>query len=431
MHVENIFFLNFMYPYKPNIMKKILLLSLLMLASCAGDRWNKPVTCRITGEIKDTEVTEVTLLKAGQSPDRDGIRVPVKDGRFEYTLSTDTLLTYQLWIPYHAGAYYTCDFLPENEGFGFIYMSGSIKTIPRGPLNKALADYTDAGNAIFGSRADSLSALETRMGERLYAPTYVALVMQRNETTDKNRLSALEKEIGRMETTGEWLSEQGRNLQAANNAFREERKAWRREYIAAHPSFPSFSLLVNIIRSEQRSVTQSDLAPWLGLYDRIFTGRFPGHPYHEIVGLARRSLKIAVGGHYIDATLPDTAGRMVKLSDAIGGKVAMIDLWASWCGSCRRRSKEFIPVYKKYKHEGFTVVGIAREFKSDKAWRSALEKDGYPWLNLLEMDDGHKLWEEYGIGNGGGSSYLLDRDGTILAINPTPDEVEAVLETKL
>ena len=74
---------------------------------------------------------------------------------------------------------------------------------------------------------------------------------------------------------------------------------------------------------------------------------------------------------------------------------------------------------------------MAREFKDTKDWHLALERDAYPWLNLLEMDDATQLWEQYGAGNAGGKVLLIDRNGKILAVNPTHAELEACLEELL
>ena len=78
---------------------------------------------------------------------------------------------------------------------------------------------------------------------------------------------------------------------------------------------------------------------------------------------------------------------------------------------------------------GFTVVGVARE-RTPEAMRKAIERDQYPWLNLIELKDRTKLWNRYGI-RGGGNKFLVDRDGTILAIDPKPDKLEAILKEKL
>ena len=88
-------------------------------------------------------------------------------------------------------------------------------------------------------------------------------------------------------------------------------------------------------------------------------------------------------------------------------------------------------IYEKYKDKGFEIVGVAREFKNTERMKQAIAQDKYPWLQLVELDDGQKLWTRYMLGNAGGGVFLVDRDGTILAVNPKPEEVQKVLEQKL
>ena len=53
----------------------------------------------------------------------------------------------------------------------------------------------------------------------------------------------------------------------------------------------------------------------------------------------------------------------------------------------------------------------------------ALKKYNYPWTSYLEISDENKIWEKYGISNGGGAQYLIDRTGLIIAVNPSLDEI--------
>ena len=56
-----------------------------------------------------------------------------------------------------------------------------------------------------------------------------------------------------------------------------------------------------------------------------------------------------------------------------------------------------------------------------------VKQDRHPWLSLAEINDGGRIWNKYGIGNAAGGDFLVDRNGLILAVNPTADEVKKIL----
>ena len=168
----------------------------------------------------------------------------------------------------------------------------------------------------------------------------------------------------------------------------------------------------------------------ISIYNKVYAGKFTGDATDNSMLNWILSQSLKVGDRFIDFTAPDAQGKMHMLSEEIKGKVALIDLWASWCGPCRRASMSMIPLYESYKDKGFTVVGVARE-RLQKNMESAIKKDGYPWLCLLELNDAGKIWEKYGVALGGGSIFMVDKEGKILAINPSAEEVKAILEKML
>ena len=174
-----------------------------------------------------------------------------------------------------------------------------------------------------------------------------------------------------------------------------------------------------------------DVIPYLEVFQKVYASRYPEHPYTREMQMFIDNNQPKTGNRFIDFSAPDLNGNMVQLSEQIRGKVALIDLWASWCGPCRTTSKQLIPIYEKYKDRGFTVIGVAREENSDIRMREAIRKDGYPWLNLIELNDVQQIWSKYRIPNAAGGTFLVNAQGIILAVNPTAEEVERILQKEL
>ncbi len=88
-----------------------------------------------------------------------------------------------------------------------------------------------------------------------------------------------------------------------------------------------------------------------------------------------------------------------------------------------------IPVYEKYADKGFTIVGVAREYTDSKAAAEAIAKDGYKWLNLIEIDDSNGIWALYRRHNAAGGTFLISPEGKIVKTDVTADEVRDYLKT--
>ena len=90
-----------------------------------------------------------------------------------------------------------------------------------------------------------------------------------------------------------------------------------------------------------------------------------------------------------------------------------------------------IPIYDYYKDKGFTIIGVAREYSDSKAMVNAINKYGFKWVNLLELNDENNIWRRYKIPSGAGGTFLLNRNGEIISINPTAEEVRKILAEEL
>jgi len=58
--------------------------------------------------------------------------------------------------------------------------------------------------------------------------------------------------------------------------------------------------------------------------------------------------------------LKDAKGASFKLGDFFG-KVMVINLWATWCGPCRREIPELVKLHKEFHSRGVEMIGLSTE----------------------------------------------------------------------
>ena len=135
----------------------------------------------------------------------------------------------------------------------------------------------------------------------------------------------------------------------------------------------------------------------------------------------------AVGESVPEIALPDTKGKTVKLS-SLKGKVVLIDFWASWCGPCRRSNGDLAKLYKKYRDKGFEIFAISLDESKDE-WKTAISEDETTWLHVIETAKQQisTKWNVEYIP----TSYLLDKDGKVVAVNPSKEKIEAYLKRNI
>ena len=108
-------------------------------------------------------------------------------------------------------------------------------------------------------------------------------------------------------------------------------------------------------------------------------------------------------------TLKDADGNAVNLTD-YRGKVVLVNFWATWCGPCEAEIPWFIEFEKKYKDQGFAVLGVSMD---DDGWKSVRPYVASHKINYRIMIGSELVSQQFGEIESLPTSFVLDREGRI------------------
>jgi peroxiredoxin len=132
---------------------------------------------------------------------------------------------------------------------------------------------------------------------------------------------------------------------------------------------------------------------------------------------------------FIDVSIPDREGREIPLS-SLKGKVVLVVFWASGNEASISTLLQLKSTYDRYRPKGFEVYAISLD-NNKLSWMNAMDFNEFNWVNVSDLSyPDSKVSRLYNV-TSLPSSYLINREGEMMAKNLYGKRLETWLDNLL
>jgi len=151
--------------------------------------------------------------------------------------------------------------------------------------------------------------------------------------------------------------------------------------------------------------------------------------YKNFLEVLKSKEKTAAGTPAPDITLDTPDGKQVQLKDIARGKFTYIDVWATWCGPCKKEIPHMAKLVERFKgNDKVQFISISVDENVD-AWKKMIANDKPQWAQYNVNGETNKQFSaDWGI-TGIPRFIMIDKEGNIFAADATRPSNEETAKT--
>ena len=107
-------------------------------------------------------------------------------------------------------------------------------------------------------------------------------------------------------------------------------------------------------------------------------------------------------------TVTTADGKQFTLDD-MGGRVVLVDFWATWCGPCNQELPHIAKLAQEFAGQPFVLISVSWD-KDAAKWQDFIAQHGMTWNQY--RDDDHQLSTAYGV-DAIPHYFTIDSDGVL------------------
>jgi thiol-disulfide isomerase/thioredoxin len=127
------------------------------------------------------------------------------------------------------------------------------------------------------------------------------------------------------------------------------------------------------------------------------------------------SIATEVSPTKVDPVLPDTQGKMIRLS-SLRGKYVLVTFWATTSEDCLAELSALKNIYSLYHARGLEIYQVSLDADPNR-WKNVVKFEDIPWISVREEDPGNPAYAIAMNISRVPSNLLFDPEGNVINTN--------------